>query len=122
MRTYAWIELSDGGGGQRAAYPYEWWFDGRSGNPEDPWSDGNTVPSINNWLLLGADALAYAYHLSADEDYLNRAAALFRTGSHDPFYESDVNAYSSTKETVNSLTYGNVFLYEWTQRSSDSER
>jgi hypothetical protein len=116
LRSYAWLELEPIDTGRRAAYPYEWWFDGRQGDPSDEWAVGNNVPSINNWLLLGADAMAYAYHLSGEADYLDRAAALFRTGSHDPFFEGDANTYSATKETANSISYGHLFLYEWANR------
>jgi hypothetical protein len=113
LRTYAWIELEPIDTGRRAAYPYAWWLDGRQGDPGDEWSEGNNVPSVNNWLLLGADAMAYAYRLSGDRDYLERAAALFRTGSRDPWYEGDPNIYAESKETVNSITFGHMFLHEW---------
>ena len=115
LRTYPWIDLEPVETGPRAAYPYEWWFDERQGDPNDEWSLGNNVPSINNWLLLGADALAYAYHLSGEGDYLERAAALFRTGTRDPWFEGDTNTYSATKETANSIAYGHIFLHIWAQ-------
>jgi len=104
LRAYAWIELSEIEAGPRAAYAYEWWFDGRAENDN---------PSVNNWLLLGADAMATAYRLSGDPDYLERAAALFRTGSRDPWYEGDPNIYAECKETINSITFGHRFLHEW---------
>jgi hypothetical protein len=113
LRTYAWIDLPPIDSGPRAAYPYEWWFDGRTGDPQDEWSVGNNVPSINDWLLLGADAMAYAYRLGGDADYLERADTLFRTGNHDPWFEEDANTYSSTKETANGITFGHVFLHVW---------
>jgi len=106
LRTYPWIELSSIETGPRAAYPYEWWFDGRGGNDD---------PSINNWLLLGADAMATAYDLSGDPDYLARATALFRTGSRDPWYEGDPNIYAECKETISSITFGHRFLREWAE-------
>lgn len=113
-----WIELDSLGSGARAAYPYEWWFDERQGDPDDEWSEGNNIPSVNNWLLLGADAMAYAYHLSGDTSYLDWAAQLFRTGAHDPFYEGDPSLYTETKQTINSITFGHIFLHEWA-RSMD---
>jgi hypothetical protein len=115
LRTHAWIDLPPIDSGPRAAYPYEWWFDGRMGDPQDEWSVGNNVPSVNDWLLLGADAMAYAYRLGGDADYLERATTLFRTGSHDPWFEEDANTYSSTKETVNGITFGHVFLHIWAE-------
>ena len=107
LRTYPWIPLSSIETGPRAAYPYEWWFDGRGENDD---------PSINNWLLLGADAMATAYDLSGDPDYLERAAALFRTGSRDPWYEGDPNIYAECKETINSITFGHCFLRAWAEQ------
>jgi hypothetical protein len=104
LRTYPWLDLDPIDTGPRAAYPYEWWFDGRTENDE---------PSISNWLLLSADSLAYAHRLSGDADYLEQAARLFRTGSRDPWYEGDVNTYSATKETANGVLFGLVFLREW---------
>ena len=104
LRSYPWIDLSPVDTGSRAAYPYEWWFDGRA---------ANQGPAINNWLLLGADAMATAYRFSGDADYLDRAAALFRAGSRDPWYEGDPNIYAECKETINSITFGHRFLYEW---------
>ena len=113
LRTYAWIDLDPIDTGPRAAYPYEWWFDERQGDAADEWSVGNNVPSVNTWLLLGADAMAYAYRLSGEADYLERAAALFRAGSRDPWFEGDPNIYAESKETVNSITFGHLFLHEW---------
>jgi hypothetical protein len=104
LHTYPWLDLDPIDTGPRAAYPYEWWSDGRADNSE---------PSINNWLLLGADAMAYAHHLSGNTDYLEWAARLFRTGSRDPWFEGDLNFYAESKETVNSITFGHLFLHEW---------
>jgi hypothetical protein len=101
--------------GSRAAYPYEWFLDGRQGDPGDEWSVGNNVPSINNWLLLGADAMAYAYQLSGNSAYLNWGTRLFRTGTRDPFFEGDANTYSATKEMANSITFGHTFLHGWAE-------
>ncbi len=91
--------------GNRAAMPYLWSFDG----------DGNDEPSVNDWLLLQADALAYAHRLSGTASYLTWAERLFRAGSRDPWYEGDANTYSSTKETVNAISFGQVFLTEWAE-------
>jgi len=114
LRTYAWLDLPPAGGDARAAYPYEWWFDGRTGIPGEDNDNGDA--SINNWLLLGADAMAAAYHVSGDPDYVDKAERLFRTGTSDPWYEGDDNTYSSSKETANSIVFGNLFLREWSIR------
>jgi len=104
LRDHTLIGLGPIPSGTRAAMPYLWSFDGGAGNDD---------PSINDWLLLGADAFAYAHRLSGAQSYLEWAERLFRTGSHDPWFEGDANTYSSTKETVNALTFGRVFLTEW---------
>ncbi|MBI4775170.1 MAG: hypothetical protein HY788_13525 [Deltaproteobacteria bacterium] len=104
LHQYPWLPLTSISSGERAAYPYMWWFDGRADNSE---------PSINNWLLLGADALAYAYLLTETPHYLDWAAQLFRTGIRDPFFEDDALLYTETKQTINSIVYGNVFLNAW---------
>jgi hypothetical protein len=109
LRTYAWLDLTPIDTGSRAAYPYEWWFDGRNDNND---------PSICNWLLLGADAMAYAHRISGEDDYLEWATRLFRTGSRDPWFEGDANTYSATKETVNGITFGHIFLHEWAQKTA----
>jgi len=111
LHDYPWLSLTSVSSGERAAYPYEWWFDGRSGNSE---------PSVNNWLLLGADALAYAYLLTETPFYLDWAAQLFRTGIRDPFFEDDPLLYTETKQTINSIVYGNVFLNAWQASTSPS--
>ena len=111
LRTYPWIDLSPIDTGPRAAFPYEWWFDGRTGVEGEDNDNGD--PSINNWLLVGADALAYAHRLSGDAAYLEHAARLFRTGSRDPWFEGDANTYSATKETANAVFFGQIFLSEW---------
>ncbi|MBN1955344.1 MAG: hypothetical protein JW900_09875 [Anaerolineae bacterium] len=112
LRSYAWIDLEPDESGPRAAYPYEWWFDERQGNPDDEWSAGNNVPVVANWSLLGADVMAYAWHLSGEADYMDRAVRLFRSGSRDPWYAGDVSSYSETKQTINSISFGHVFLHE----------
>jgi hypothetical protein len=119
LHRYVWLALDDGPTGPRAAYPYEWWLDERQGDPNDEYAVGNNIPSINNWLLVGADAMAYAHRLSGDGKYLDWAATLFRTGSADPWFEGDPSIYSESKQTINSIVYGNTFLYEWAHREGD---
>jgi hypothetical protein len=115
LRTYALLLLDPIDTGPRAAYPYEWYFDERQGDPADEYSMGNNVPSINNWLYLGADAMAYAYRLSGNSEYMDIATSLFRTGSRDPWFEGDPSIYSESKQMINAVIYGNTFLYEWAQ-------
>ncbi|MBN1965756.1 MAG: hypothetical protein JW910_13980 [Anaerolineae bacterium] len=116
LHAYAWLDLAPAETGPRAAYPYAWWFDGRQGDPADEWAEGNNIPSVTNWLLLGADVMAYAYHLTGQADYLEWAAILFRTGSLDPWFEGDSSMYSESKQTINGIVFGHTFLYEWAAR------
>ena len=58
----------------------------------------------------------YAYLLSGRQEHLEWAAALFRSGSRDPFFKDDPLIYTETKQAVNSLVYGNYFLYAWAGR------
>lgn len=54
--------------------------------------------------------MAYAHALSGNASYLEWASRLFRTGSHDPWFEGDPSMYSETKQTANGVRYGTVFL------------
>ncbi len=116
LHDYAMIEIEPVDTGARAAFPYEWWSDGRQGDPNDEYSIGNNVPLVSNWMMLGADAMAYAYRYNGDARYLEWGATLFRTGSLDPFYVGDMNTYTATKETANGVTFGHVFLHVWANR------
>ena len=118
LHSYPWIALSPIDTGARAAYPYEWWLDGRTGIPGEDNDNGD--PSINNWLLLGADAMAYAHRLSGNTKYLDWGERLFRTGTRDPWFEGDENTYAQCKETVNSVTYGHTWLHESAERGETS--
>src|SRR3989338_7941511 len=46
---------------------------------------GNTL--INNWTFTLADVFAYAYAFKGDEKDLERAAAFFKTGTSNPYFE-----------------------------------
>jgi hypothetical protein len=110
LHTYVWLDIPPINTGSRAAYPYEWWFDGRVNIPGDDNDNGDA--SITGWLLLGADAMAYANLLTDDPDYLDWAEMLFRTGSRDPWFEGDPLTYSETKQTINGITFGQIFLHQ----------
>jgi hypothetical protein len=115
LRTWPWLDIAPVDTGPRGAYPYEWWFDGRTGVPGEDNDNGDA--SINNWLLLGADVMAYAHRLSGDDDYMERATRLFRAGSRDPWCEGCAHTYTATKEMANSVVFGHIFLSEWAARS-----
>ena len=110
LHRWPWLDLSPIASGDRAAYPYEWWLDDRA---------ANTEADVNNWLLLAADAMAWAHRLTGDGTYLSWGERLFRAGSHDPWYEDDANTYSSTKETANTVEWGHVFLHQWAEAQGE---
>jgi hypothetical protein len=112
MGEHVLIDLSEIDTGPRAAYPYQWFFDGRTDVPGE--DNDNHDPVVTNWMLLGADAMAYAYRFSKRDEFMGCAERLFRTGARDPFFEGDANSYTATKELVNGIVFGHVFLHEHT--------
>ena len=85
-------------------------FDGDRG-----WFQGCTNPpdgEINAWMLLGADAFAFGYAVTGDHQWLDDyATPAFNTGSEDPFYAGDISEYHSSKELVNTVAAGTIFLH-----------
>lgn len=65
---------------------------------------------INNWTLATADVFAYAFKFTGQESYLNTATSLFQTGVMNPYYENSPLIYSSSKEAVNHMVFGQVYL------------
>jgi len=93
---YATQEYAPG----RAAHPYDYVFDHSA--PADL--------DINNWALLMADVLAYAYKYTGTRAYLDAAAKYYATGTIDPVWPGDPPVYVSTKDLVNSLNWGLVYM------------
>lgn len=85
--------------GSRAAFPYQWHLDG-----------SDTGPDVCDWLLVGADAMSYAFQRSGDVQYLQAAGRLFMTGSADPCFAGDEPVYWFTKEAANNAVFGHVYL------------
>lgn len=65
---------------------------------------------INNWALLMADVLAYAYKYSGQTNYLATAAKFYATGTIDPVWPDDPPVYLASKDLVNSLNWGLVYM------------
>ena len=65
---------------------------------------------INNWALLTADALAYAYRYSGYERFIEAADLFYGTGVTDPNWEDDAPEYIDTKGLVNHLNWGMVYM------------
>ncbi len=71
---------------------------------EDPYLE------INDWALATADLLAYAFRYSGRTSYLEAAAKFYATGSIDPVWQDDPPVFLSTKDLVNALNWGFVYL------------
>lgn len=84
----------------RACHPYDYVFDG---------SDAS-YPDINNWALVMADGLAYAYKYTGHARFLDAAARFYATGTIDPRWEGDPPVYIDTKGLVNALNWGLVYM------------
>ncbi len=69
-----------------------------------------TYLEVNNWSLLLADVLAYAYKYSGTDRYLETAADLYTTGTLDPVWINDPPVYMATKDLVNALNWGLVYM------------
>ncbi len=93
---HAMVEYQTG----RAAHRYDYVF----GQPDA------TDLDINNWALVMADALSYAFKYSGDRKYLAAAAKFYATGTMDPVWQGDPPVYMSTKDLVNSCNWGLVYM------------
>jgi hypothetical protein len=94
----------------RAAHRYDYVFD----NPN------STDLDINNWALVMADALAYAYKYSGEKKYLDAAKKFYATGTIDPVWLGDPPVYLSTKDLVNSCNWGLVYMNQSLKASATS--
>jgi hypothetical protein len=84
-------------------FPYAWSYAGAA-------DESFGVVNLCNWHLLSADCLAYAYLYGGGDDLLGLAGQAFRTGSERPNGEGTEPAYWSTKESVNSAVFGQVYM------------
>jgi hypothetical protein len=76
-------------------------------------------PFHDNWLLNVADAFAVGSLILGRSDLLdNYALKTFQDGSKNQFYEGSALSYHSTKEFVNQVGFGNMFLYVWQKAHS----
>lgn len=75
----------------------------------------------DNWLFSVADAFAAGSLVLGRPDLLeNYAQSLFLDGARNQFYEGSALSYHSTKEFVNQVGFGNMFLFAWDQRAPGS--
>ena len=84
----------------RAAIPYDYVFD----------RSNKSYLDHNNWALVAADLLAYAYKYSGKKAYLDAAAKFYATGTIDPVWKDDPPVYLSTKDLVNACNWGLVYM------------
>ena len=86
----------------RAALTHDIFFDG-----SDP-----SYLDVNNWALTVADALTYAARHSGEARFLTAAEMFYATGTIDPVWEDDPPVYLSSKDLVNALNWGLVYMQE----------
>ncbi|RPI22890.1 MAG: hypothetical protein EHM61_21135 [Acidobacteria bacterium] len=94
--TYAMTEYQP----DRASHLHDYFFD-----KSDP-----SYQDVNNWALTAADALTYTYKYSGKTRYLDAARKFYQTGVIDPVWADDPPVFMSTKDLVNSLNWGLVFM------------
>ncbi|MBN2329568.1 MAG: hypothetical protein JXR73_20670 [Candidatus Omnitrophica bacterium] len=92
-------------GSGRAVHPYDFVFDG-----SDP-----SYLDVNNWALVMADALAYIYKYTGEQRFLDAAERFYRTGAIDPVFEGDPPVYLGSKDLVNALNWGMVYMNQANQ-------
>jgi hypothetical protein len=73
-------------------------------------ADYETYLEINDWALVTADVLAYAYKYSGQQRFLDMAAEFYETGTTDQVWLDDPPVYMATKDLVNSLNWGLVYM------------
>lgn len=96
---HCWRSGSEGYQG----FPYAWSYAGVA-------DESFGTVNLCNWHLLSADCLAYAYLYGGGDDLLGLAAQAFRTSSERPNGEGTEPGYWSTKESVNSAVFGQVYM------------
>lgn len=72
--------------------------------------DCERFAEINAWELLVADVFAYSARFSGDASWLEQADLVFTTGAEDPYYRGDTSQYHTSKELVNVVDDGLVYL------------
>ncbi len=91
----------------KSCFWYDYYFDGVQ------WNTGDreyNYRDINNWTLMMADALAYAWKYSGHSRYLREAEKYYRTGTVDIFWEGCPPVFAATKDLINSLNWGLVYM------------
>jgi len=71
---------------------------------------GEDYLEINNWTLVMADMLAYAYKYTGKKEYLAAAGKFYKLGTEDPQWKGDAPVYIDTKGLVNHCNWGLVYM------------
>jgi hypothetical protein len=75
------------------------------------WPEGcEEYLEINDWALVAADVLTYAYKYSGQQRFIDMAAKFYETGTIDQVFLNDEAVYRATKDLVNSLNWGLVYM------------
>ncbi len=78
-----------------------------------------TYLEVNNWALLMADTLAYAYKYSDRQQFLTMAAELYETGTENPVWLGSPPVYIASKDLANALSWGLVYMNQSSGGSTD---
>lgn len=85
-------------------------------------SEADTYLEINNWALLMADVLAYAAKYSGEKRFIEAAAPFYATGTIDPVWQDDPPVYLASKDLVNSLNWGLVYMNQSLEQRPEKAR
>lgn len=85
--------------------------------------DTTLAPIEDNWLFAVADAFAVGSLVLRRPELLTQfGQSVFRHGSANQFYPGSAISYHSTKEFVNQVGFGQMFLYGWWRQSAEPSR
>ena len=89
------------------------------GDPDPDDCDESFMCSItDNWLLSAADSFGVASIALDDASLLEIGRRLVLAGTPHPMGQDSTLAYHFSKEFVNAVGYGNMFMYAWRQAHS----
>lgn len=96
-------------------------WDSRNSEFRMCYDGADLFPFHDNWLFSVADAFAVGSLVLGRPELLeDYAQSLFLDGAGNQFYQGSALSYHSTKEFVNQVGFGNMFLFAWDQRAPGS--
>lgn len=69
-----------------------------------------------------ADVMAYAAKYSGEKRFLEAAAPFYATGTIDPVWQDDPPVYLASKDLVNSLNWGLVYMNQSLEQRPEKAR